>query len=736
MANSVFDIDPELLSGFIDDSLDDLASLDHLFVALESSPDNLETINAIFRPVHSIKGNSAFFGLMKLKKLAHELETLLDLARKEKLVTDQAVISILLEGMDELKAILSRTSNQEPEIADEEKFSSLVERVIASKDSDAGVGVLESNLLRKLEELRKKCTELEQVHAAELDTIITMTIQLAADDNNAASGIIDDPCVAAPEALTKIISIVSQPCQENVSDEDSKIVLTCLTELQDTTENTEALAILDEAIDEYHTMVDTVGFDPLLCELLHDKMKKLSSLRPWGNTSDAGREVTSASGTSAESKPTDEERCDNEKTNDKENTNDKDGVNGNARQATKPAKVGDKTMRVSEDSIENFLGFVGELIVVGEMYNYLQRKAVTNGDNDRLAAEFKRINETFYNLSNSLQESIMEIRKVPIRILLQKAPRIVRDIAAASGKKIKVELVGEDIRIDKRLIETLDAPLTHMVRNSADHGVESPEARQAGGKDKQGVVRIVVSENEDDVTLAISDDGKGLDYDAIKNKAVKLGIVSPGEELTQEQVTTLLFTSGVSTATEVTDVSGRGVGMDVVKRNIVDANGEITVNSTAGKGTEFVIRLPKAVTTQIIDGYLVELGSNRYVIPLGNVREVFCAEPNDISSVTGQGECVLRHDKLLPVIRIFGCSVPADSENGGQTMVTIEVNDKHVALYVNNVIGIQRVVLKELDGLELESDVYSAAAVMGDGSLAMVLDIERLNEAIYSHNIT
>jgi len=700
MIEKVFDADPELLAGFIDDSLDDLDTLYSLFVTLETESDNLDVINTIFRPVHSIKGNSAFFGLIKVKKLAHEMETLLDLARKEQLVLDQSIVTVLLAGVDMLKEMLTHTREGQNELNDVEKFNELVEKVISAKNDDDVFGCL-TELYTRLEKLKKESSGLETLHTEELNAIISMVAQLAKDKGSDE----DNPPrnqKALPTQIKTIMSLVEEPAGDKVSDPDSEEIYKCLNQLKELTDNPEAHKIIDSGLDEYDTMVNAVGFDPLLSELLAERMKTLMPLDGW--------KVPSAHASEKPPPQTAKMQAQQKQA---------------GRPKSKPVEKSQKTMRVAEDSIDNFLSYVGDLIVVGEMYNHLQKKISLTNEDHHLNTEFRRVNETFDNLSFDLQKSIMEIRKVPIKVLLQKVPRMIRDIAAAGGKDITVELSGEDIKVDKRLIETLDAPLTHMTRNAADHGIEMPDARLAAGKPKKGTVSVAVTETDDDVLLTITDDGKGLDYEAIKAKAVKLDLIQTQHELTQDQIADLLFISGVSTAKKVTDVSGRGVGMDVVRRNITDANGQITISSQTGKGSTFVIQLPKAVSTQIIDGYLVRLVDNNYVISMDVVREVFRPDAKNISTVTNKGECVLRHGKLLPVVRLFGTH-PADANGSDQTMVALEAGKEQIALYVDDVLGIHRVVLKEPKGLESNSEIFSAAAVMGDGSVAMVLNVDCL----------
>jgi len=601
--STLFEIDPELVAGFVDEAQESLATLDRLFIELEAEPGNIETINAIFRPIHTIKGNSAFFGLMKVKELAHEMESLLTLAKQEKLVLNRSMISVLLAGVDQLKSILASVHDGQAEVDDESVFAKLIEQVVSARETKEDNTELWDEFFNRFEEVKADFAKLDSSCVKQLDTVIEIAAQL----------------------------------------------------------------------------------------------------KPGNSTPE---------------KPSGQEKTDTPQSNSQ-----------TPKEKAKPSQEASKTMRVSEDSIDRFLSFVGELIVIGEMYDYLHNSISESDMHADFAKDLKRVNKTFDHLSEDLQKSIMEVRKVPVRTLLQKAPRMVRDIATASGKEIKVELVGEEINIDKRLVETLDGPLTHMVRNSADHGIEMPTDREAAGKTRQGTVCIAVAETEDHVTLTISDDGKGIDLEAVKAKAVTLGIMTSDQQLTQEQIIDLLFTSGVSTAQAVTEVSGRGVGMDVVKRNIDAANGKITINTQQGQGSDFIIQLPKAVSTQIIDGFLVRLGENCYVIPMDKVQEVFCPEVQDVSSVTERGHCVLRHNELLSVIRlsdVFGEYSPSNEQDNNGIMVSANIRKKKLAFCVDEALGVQKVVLKELEGLELGSQLYSGAAVMGDGRVAMVLDVDRL----------
>lgn len=725
--NTVFDIDPELLAGFVDEALEGLAILDSLFVKLEAEPANLDTISAIFRPVHTVKGNSAFFGLMKVKSLAHEMETLLDLAKQEKLVPNQDIIDILLEGVDNLKEMLTRTRDGQPEVEDEAYFDELLKKIISAREGTESAKYNSAewgNLFNKLEKAKTDFAELDSKYIEQLNEIIAVVNRLRADNpvNDGSEQKQNKTDSTTPKQLQEIKTLLERCSDDGLSDTDAAIILDNLTALTNLATSQETTDIIKSALDEYHRIVGSGGTgDSLLVELLQDKTEALLSIKDWKTASQSSKAKTGKPKTAS------------------------------AEEKAKTADDVRKTMRVTEDSIDNFLNYVGELIAVGEMYDHLQKMVSASEADNNLATEFRRVNETFNVLSDNLQKSIMEVRKVSVKTLLQKIPRMVRDIASHSGKQVKVELIGEEIEVDKRLIETLDGPLTHMVRNAVDHGVETPRDRQASGKPSEGKVRVAVTETPDDVTLTISDDGKGLNVEAINNKAVNLGLIKPDQQLTQDQIIDMIFTSGVSTAEKVTEVSGRGVGMDVVKRSITEANGKITINTEPGKGTEFVIKLPKTVSTQIITGFLVKLAGNRYVIPMDKVHEVFRPEPRQVSSVTERGLCVLRHGKLLPVVKladIFNISstssscpdfqsqsFSSDRQNFDGIMVAAKAGNRPMAIYVDDVIGVQKVVLKELVGLEMNSQFYTAAAIMGDGTVAMVLDIVRLLGTIDAEKI-
>ncbi len=708
--NTTYEIDIELLTGFIDEAQEGLAALDNLFIKLETDPRNIDTINAIFRPIHTVKGNSAFFGLLKLKQLAHEMESLLMLAKEGKLLLNESMIAVLLRGTDKIKEILSRARKSEPEIVDQAAFEGLVSEIIAARESKKDLLGLWDELFDKFEKFKTDFANLDASYVKKLESVIEIASKLKKGDKQdtgqtQASAKVQDN---RPEPLRRLRILLEKPAEAGLTQAETQEISALLDAMKYLTKQKESASVLDEALAEYKRIEQNgSGGETLTIELLGEKVDKVSQLEGWNITE---QKTQTESQTPAAQTPAVQTAAAAQKT-------------------SQPEVVPEaaKTMRVAEKTIDNFLSYVGELIVVGKMYDYLQKNINEGAGRTNFSRDFKNVNETFEMLSENLQKSIMEIRKVPVRTILQKAPRMVHDIAVATGKEIKVVLAGEKIEIDKRLIEVLDGPLTHMVRNAADHGVETTAERTAAGKERAGTIRISVSETKDDVTLSISDDGRGINLDAIKAKGIKLGLIKPDQKMTQDQLVDLIFVSGVSTAQKVTDVSGRGVGMDVVRRNIDSANGKITINTQQGKGSEFIIKLPKTVSTQIIDGFLVKVGRNSYVIPMDKVREVFRPQHSDISTVRGENECVMRHNELLPVIKLSDVFGEID-ENADEDKIMVSTNilKRKMALCVDRALGVQKVVLKEFGKLDLTSEFYTAAAVMGNGDIAMVLDVDKI----------
>ncbi len=706
MQSDDYSIDSELMVEFIDESADALSSVSSLLVQLEEEPANMDLIGAIFRPIHTIKGNSAFFGLMKVKTLSHEMETILDMLRKKTLTPSQSITSVLLDGVDCLSDMMTRARLGESEVDNEDEFNKLVDRVISSKDSDNNDAVINS-AIERLEGFRAKLEQAEPEVIVEFDDIIasirTLVSAPAKNMLNEKTGV---------EPLDKLSFIVAKGLSGKTVELDEVEEASCaLRELKENADTPETVKSIESALDEFETFTKTIGFDPLLCELLNGKIGEWKKSAKWKNQEEQKPPEQAPTEKKAKQKVVEHPK----------------------EQETH------KTMRIPEDSIDTFLSYVGELVEIGEMFGHLQRRMANDRINRLVANDFRRANDSLAELSTNLQKSIMDIRKVSMGNVLQKVPRMVRDVASVSGKEIAVKISGSDIVVDKSLIDTLEAPLTHIVRNAADHGIESPSEREMQGKSREGNIKLTVSEEPSDIVIDIHDDGKGIDYDAIKAKAASLGLLAGKASLDSKDIADLIFYSGVSTAKEITDVSGRGVGMDVAKSNVDAAGGKITVESIKGKGSKFSIRLPKSVTTQIIDGFLVEVDGFCYVMPLKRIQESFRPKPDELKTVESKGEYVVRHDSVIVFVRLqemFSDSPSGmsrsnvDSEEG--IMVIVNSGKAKLGVFVDKIIGVQQIVVKQLEGLKLDNSLFLGGSVMGDGKVAMVLDVDGLHNMFCS----
>lgn len=688
-----FDLDPSLVAEFIDESLEFLTEVDGLFVQLEATPDDLEIVQGIFRPVHSIKGNSSFFGFHRITTLAHEMETLLDLVRKQSLKVSPKLIGILLEGVDVLKSILDGHRTGDTSSLDQATFDSLVDRVKGEAGS-AGLDIAGvcAKVVSSLEQIKSELNGSDTEAPAVLENLIT-ELRGYAEVSPKSSKENRRPW---PEPLRRIRNTLATPLEGELEEDKARQVLDDLRLLRRESELPALSEGLDGLVDTVETFMDSVGFDNLLLDDVLSTLDTLDELDAWKvEEAPAQQQPVAAEGVG----------------------NGKKGVDLQ------------KTMRVPESYIDTFLHYVGELLVVGDMFNHLRDRAISSGHDWDFLAAFKLATSTFSGLSDDLQTSIMSIRKVSVSTILKKVPRIVRDVAAQSGKKIAVELSGEELQVDKSIMGLLDAPLTHMVRNSADHGIELPEVRRAAGKDPQGTVKISVEEGDSTIVLTVEDDGAGLDYEAIRAKAVSLGLAEEGKTFTNEDIIEFLFSSGVSTAKSVTDVSGRGVGMDVVKRTIEEAGGEIAVTSEAGKGSVFTLTLPKSVTTQIIQGFLVESDGHPYVLPMDKVLQTESLEMHMVTEVAETDRYVRRDGKMIPLLSLSSClGLPPRNGNDRSEDILVSVSSQHgdFALSVDAVLGVQKIVFREINGLDIASEAIAGGALRGDGTVALILDVDKI----------
>ena len=705
-------IDPSILAEFIDESMESVETLPQLFIQMEKEPQNSEIINAIFRPVHSIKGASAFFGMLKLKNLTHEMETTLDLCRNHELVPDKRIIDILLKGLDEIIAIFDRIRNGENEVNDEDAFNTLVDEVKSSQEAsgsgEADLSKIANNILMVLNSGILEGSEEKVL----LEESLFQLNQLYCPINKGTEEVSKGGTLNLYTLILKWIDMNNSDLEGDECEELTDMIKS----LAEYMNNDAAKELYSKLNEEYDVLIFTVGLDDLLKSLIKEKIEQLQLLQPL---EDETKEVIEEETPIEELIPLEENQ---------EEPEEKVEVSTTAKEESVDNKS-NKTMRVPEDTIDEFLNFVGELVVVREMYDHLRLHFEEEGVKPELTSELRRYTDNFRQVSGELERTCMNIRKQPIKLILQKIPRIVRDVASTCGKKINVEIKGDNISVDKSLIGILEAPLVHMTRNAADHGIETVEERVKAGKDEAGLIKINVTEDDEFLFIEISDNGKGLNFEALKQKGISMGVFGENDNPTEDEIAQIIFHSGVSTAQKVTDISGRGVGMDVVKKYIEGAGGVVQINSVTGKGSTFTIQMRKSITTQIIDGLVLKLADTHYVIPLKYVLESFPPEPENFCNVYDKIEHIKRHELLLPVVRlseIFNGIAEAQRERDKGILIVVDYNGTKIALLADEITNIQQVVLKPLKGLHMNKALFTGGALRGDGYISLILNIEQL----------
>ncbi|HET7330887.1 chemotaxis protein CheA [Dyella sp.] len=379
------------------------------------------------------------------------------------------------------------------------------------------------------------------------------------------------------------------------------------------------------------------------------------------------------------------------------------------------------SVRVAIDKIDGLIDLVGELVITQAMLDQFREEF----DPSRLAMLQHGLAQLARH-TRALQESVMGIRMLPIGSVFNRFPRLVRDLSQKLGKQVKLDLVGEHTELDKTVLEKIGDPLVHLVRNAIDHGLETPDKRRAAGKGDVGTLRLEAFHRGGSIVVEISDDGAGLNRDAIVAKAVQKGLISSGENLSDEAVGELIFQPGFSTAAVTTDLSGRGVGMDVVRRNVVDLGGNVAIKSRAGQGTTFTITLP--LTLAIIDGLRAAVGGECYIVPLVSIVESVQLRADAVRSVTGGGELFRFRGEYRPIVRLhqqFGCANARQNIEDGLVIV-VEADGTQIGLFVDELVGQQQAVVKSLEANYRRVDGISGATILADGSVALIVDVAGL----------
>jgi two-component system chemotaxis sensor kinase CheA len=382
----------------------------------------------------------------------------------------------------------------------------------------------------------------------------------------------------------------------------------------------------------------------------------------------------------------------------------------------------DVTVRVSTSKLDSVVDMVGELVIAESLV--FQNSLVQGSNDQKLFKDFAQL----HRITSDLQKTAMSMRMVAVKQTFQKMVRLVRDLSRKAGKEVDLFMSGEDTEIDRRMVDEISDPLVHMIRNAMDHGIENPEERKAAGKEKKGTINLRAYHQGGHLLIEIRDDGRGLNRDKIYRKALEKSLVRPNESLSDKETYNLIFVAGFSTAEQVTDISGRGVGMDVVRKIIDKMRGSVEIDSRPGEGTLFTIKLP--LTLAIIDGILIRVGNERYILPTVTVKESFQPKEDQCHTVTTRGEVITIRGKILPLIRLYSIlGISAEKTNPCESIVVVvEHEDEEICLLIDELVGKQEVVIKSLGSRFKQTRGFSGGAILGDGRVGLILDVKGILE--------
>ncbi|SFF28771.1 chemotaxis protein CheW [Paracidovorax wautersii] len=668
---------------FFEEAGENLDQMEHMLLELDLTAANDEELNGIFRCAHSIKGGAATFGFADVAELTHQMESLLDRLRRHELQPIPQMVDVLLESADASRSLLAR-----------------------HQSGGHGEAVSTTELVRRISELA----------AGGVPELAPAPVAAPAPAPVAASA----PVAQAPAApasaggarsLRIDIGPLSRPEQADPIKELFRDIngLGTISDLPASATGMRSFAVETSSTDEdlldlfaFHVSKEQVAIRP--ADAPEAGAAAETSADAYGFFADSPGlpvdGVAAAARVQAQPAKAESSRA----------------VASAEPKAVSQAQMESTTIRVAVNKVDQLINLVGELVITQAMLAQNSR-GLDGGVYQQLLAGLADLDRN----TRDLQESVMSIRMIPMTIVFNRFPRMLRDLANKLGKKVEFVTHGEATELDKSLVEKITDPLTHLVRNSCDHGIEMPAERLAAGKPEHGTITLSASHQGGSIVIEVRDDGKGLSREKILRKARERGL-DVSDQMTDAEVWNLIFAPGFSTAEVVTDVSGRGVGMDVVKKNIAALNGSVEIDSAEGYGMRVSVRLP--LTLAIMDGMSVGVADEVYILPLSSVVESFQVNPDDVNTVAQGSQLVKVRDEYMPVISLERAfQVPrGDSGKSSNIMVVVEADGSRVALLVDELLGQHQVVVKNLETNYRKVPNVSGATILGDGTVALILD--------------
>ncbi|MBB6216498.1 two-component system chemotaxis sensor kinase CheA [Anaerosolibacter carboniphilus] len=669
----------QYLEIFIEESKEHLQNMNQSLLELENDNNELGLLNEIFRVAHTLKGMSGTMGFSKVASLTHEMENVLQSLRSNELKISGGIIDVLFECLDTLEGYISEIEKTGDEGTNDSQAliqklngimsndSNLEGQNLQSKESTSSLQ--QNNINIEIEDFSKNAIEkasLEGHKCFKLKIVLSPNCMLKSARAFIIFNTLERDCEI----------IKSSPSVEDIEDENFDLAfdLVIITKLQ-----LEEIKKEIESISE----IDEVHIQPVTIGAASPRKEVIQLEKSIVNEDDQEKQV-------------DEKK---------------------ASKAKKPT-VG-KTVRVDIDRLDNLMNLVSELIIIKTRLEDIDDSGKKHNMNEAI--------EYLERITTSLHDAVMKVRMVPIERVFNRFPRMVRDLSKELGKEIELFMSGEETEVDRTVIDEIGDPLIHCIRNSIDHGIEDPETRKALGKREYGTVKLVAYPDGNSVVIEVEDDGQGINIEKVKSKAIQKGLLKKeeAETLDDKEAVNLLFHPGFSTADKISDISGRGVGLDVVKTKIESLGGVVEVQTAKSKGSKFIIRLP--LTLAIIQALLVNVGSEKYAIPLSSIKEIVTINATTIRKVQNQ-EVVLYRNTTLPILRMNQILQVAESGQGKEdlTVVVVRKGEKTAGFIVDNLIGQQEIVIKSLGKFLSGIKVIAGATILGNGQVALIVDTNSL----------
>jgi len=720
-------IDDDILQDFLIEAGELFEQLGEQIVELEQQPQDSELLNAIFRAFHTIKGGAGFLKVAEMVEVCHRAEDVFNVLRQGDRIADATLIDVILQVIDVVGDMFEQLRAGEALTAAEPALLAQLETLVRGEDvnSPGTVGSrsgndASDNAAADTAIPVEAATSMDEEFEAMLRATQAQANQPA--DNTRNPGAAGEPDTSKAASGTSAEDLITDDEFENLLDQLHGVGRHSGTVPAQVESDTQAdNRVQDEEADKTATDRDDDIISDDEFEAVLDQMYGKNKGPGTRSGNDTKTDTLASAEPARADKPAAETAAGmatadavSEETTD--TASDKKPVT-KRKTAAAPAE---SSVRVDTARLDDIMNLVGELVLVRNRLSML--KQITSEG---------RIIDAIANLelvTSDLQASVMKTRMQPIKKVFNRFPRGIRDLARQLNKDINLELVGEDTDLDKNLVEALADPLIHLVRNSVDHGIESPEERYKQGKPRQGTVTLCAAQEGDQILLTISDDGKGMDHEVLRKIAVDKELMTEEavNRLSDTEVYNLIFAPGFSTKTEISDVSGRGVGMDVVKTRITELNGTLEIDSRKGHGTVITIRLP--LTLAILPTLMVNLGDYQFALPLSNVVEAFNMEPDMINVVDGQ-EVMQVRNRPLPLYYLYQWLVQGRSFEGPKNthkVIVVQMGSQQFCLVVDHLIGQEEVVIKPLGAMITDTPGFAGATITGDGSIALVLDMPGL----------